>query len=243
MRIDPAAFVAVIRSVDAGLPIDIERIRERMETALNGGALQVALAQGEIAISAGQLRLANTAVQVKGAELGVRMDVDLASGAMNARLSLAGSGASDAPKGLRPEVTVTVRGPITAPKRSLDVAAFTNWLALRAIEDKDKRIDALQSGRETALPPAPPAVEPAPAAPPQTAPPSQAAAPAQTAAPVPERAPEPKQPKPRPAPRPPAAKAPPPTDIRPPAAAKAQQQTPPARPAASPSWLENLFGP
>ena len=33
-RLDPAAFDAVIRSVDQGLPIDATRIRDRMEQAL-----------------------------------------------------------------------------------------------------------------------------------------------------------------------------------------------------------------
>ena len=152
MRVDPSAFAAVIRSVDDGLPIDAARIRDRMEAALGNGALNVALAQGEIAVAAGQLRLANTAIRAKGAELGVSLGLDLSGSAIDARLVLSGAPGSGALEGIRPEIALALRGPFDAPKRTLDVAAFTNWLALRAIEEKDKRIDALQSGREVPVP-------------------------------------------------------------------------------------------
>ena len=226
MRVDPSAFAAVIRSVDEGLPIDTTRIRERMEVALGNGALSVSLAQGEIAVASGQLRLANTAVRAKDAELGVSLGIDLSGSAIDARLILSGAPGTGALEGVRPEIALSLRGPFGEPKRTLDVVAFTSWLALRAIEEKDKRIEALQSGREV---PVPPGVTPAP--------PTTATVPPPAAAPVPQQ----KAP-----PRPPAAKAPPPTDIRPPAAAKAappkQAQPQPQRPA-SRSWLENLLGP
>jgi uncharacterized protein involved in outer membrane biogenesis len=226
MRVDPSAFASVIRSVDEGLPIDTTRIRERMEVALANGALSVALAQGEIAVASGQLRLANTAVRAKDAELGVSLGIDLSGSAIDARLILSGAPGTGALEGVRPEIALSLRGPFGEPKRTLDVVAFTSWLALRSIEEKDKRIEALQSGREV---PVPPGVTPAP--------PATATVPPPAVAPVPQQ----KTP-----PRPPAAKVPPPADIRPPAAAKAappkQAQPQPQRPA-SRSWLENLLGP
>ena len=224
LRIDPSAFDAVIRSVDGGLPIDTARINDRMEAALNNGTLNVSLAQGEIAVAAGQVRLANTAVRAKGADLGINMSIDVAGSAIDARLLLAGSAGASAPDGTRPEVTVSLRGPITAPKRTIDVTAFTNWLALRAIEEKDKRIDALQSGREI---PAAPISPVAPAAPIDHAGSTQLITPSAVSPVLDKAALEAQQPKTsRAAPlRPPVAKAAPPTDIRPPAAAKAQ--TPP----------------
>ncbi len=216
-RVDPAAFAAVIRSVDDGLPIDTIRIRDRTEAALGNGALNVALAQGEILIAAGQLRLTNTAIQARGAELGATLGLDLSGNTIDARLILSGAPGAGALEGVRPEIAVALRGPFDAPKRSLDVVAFTSWLALRSIEEKDKRIEALQSGRElpAALPEKP--------------------------------APQPQQPKASPQKPPAAKAAPsspPPTDIRPPAATKQHtpKQAQPQRPA-SRSWLENLLGP
>jgi hypothetical protein len=40
-----------------------------------------------------------------------------------------------------------LRGPLTAPQRSLDATRFTNWLALRVIEEKARHIDALEKAR------------------------------------------------------------------------------------------------
>src|SRR5262245_49076054 len=221
MRVDPAVFAAVIRSVDDGLPIDTVRIHDRTDAALGNGALSVALAQGEIAVAAGQLRLANMAIRTKDAELGVALGLDLSGSTIDARLVLTGAPGSGALEGVRPEIALALRGPFDAPKRTLDVAAFTSWLALRAIEEKDKHIDALQSGREV---PAPPATS---ALPPKTPP----------------TVPQPKAGRQQ---RPSATKAtPPPTDIRPPAGARQQaapKQAQPQRPA-SRSWLENLLGP
>jgi uncharacterized protein involved in outer membrane biogenesis len=228
MRADPAAFAAVIRSVDQGLPIDAVRVYERADASLGNGTLNVALAQGEIAVAAGQLRIANTAVRAKGADVAASLGLDLSGGAIDARLILSGEPGSGALEGIRPEITLTLRGPFDAPKRTVDVAAFTSWLALRAIEEKDKRIDALQSGRELPVPPGQPLSSPS------------------ATVGAPERA-APQQP-PKASPQRPAAKsAPPPTDIRPPAAVRPQTppkqaQQPQPRPA-SRSWLENLLGP
>lgn len=239
MRLDPAAFAAVIRSIDDGLPIDALRIGERTEAALGNGALNVALAQGEIAVAAGQLRLANMAIRAKGAELGVTLGLDLSGNAIDARLVMSGAPGSGALEGIRPEIALILRGPFDAPKRTLSVAAFTNWLALRAIEEKDKRIDALQSGREVPVPPATPA--PPPDTPPVKTPPARTP----SVTPAPDKV-TPAAPQPKAVPRPPAAKAAPPTDIRPPAAVRPQtsptQAQPPQRPT-SRSWLENLLGP
>jgi AsmA family/AsmA-like C-terminal region len=229
MRIDPAAFAAVIRSVDAGFPIDTEKIRERTEAVLLNGALFVAAAQGEIAIAAGQLRLVNTAVKTKEVELAVNFGIDLSGGTLDARLILSGAPGSGVLEGIRPEIMLSLRGPFGELKPSLDVAAFANWLALRAIEEKDKRIEALQTGSAGSI--TYPFVAPATTGP---------------AAPVRERiAPQP-TPKIMPPPRTPTAKVSPPTDIRPAPATRPptspSQPTQPQRPTTR-SWLERLLGP
>ena len=109
---------------------------------------------------------------------------------------------------MRPEIALALRGPFDAPKRTLDVAAFTSWLALRAIEEKDKRIDALQSGREVPVPPRRPAADAVAAT-------VDCAGQGRTAAPQP-------QPKAPPQRLRRQSRRPPPTDIRPPAAARPQ---------------------
>jgi large subunit ribosomal protein L24 len=165
-RLDPAAFDAIIRNVDQGLPIDAERVRDRMELALGNGGLKLPLAEGEIAVAAGQARLNNAMVRAEHADLAVTGSLDLAGGALDAKLTLTGAtGTGGAPQG-RPEIGIVLKGPIGAPTRTLDVAALSSWLALRAVEQQAKRLDALEAARQNALdPPARVVVPPAPAAP------------------------------------------------------------------------------
>jgi large subunit ribosomal protein L24 len=150
-RFDPVAFDIVTRAVDQGLPIDAMRIGDRMETALAISALPVSLAEGSIAAAMGQLRLVDPVVQVKGAELAPAGSIDLTQSAIDARLTLSGLKAAGAPAGSRPDISVSLKGPIDAPKRTLDVAALANWLAMRAVDQKSKHVDALeQAAREHA---------------------------------------------------------------------------------------------
>jgi large subunit ribosomal protein L24 len=148
-RLDPAAFDIVTRAVDQGLPIDVTRIGARMEAALAIGALPVSLAEGSIAATMGQLRLVDPAVQVRGAEFAATGSIDLTQSAIDARLVLSGPKAAEASARVHPDISVSLKGPIDAPRRTLDVAAFANWLALRAVDQKAKRVEALeQAARE-----------------------------------------------------------------------------------------------
>ena len=157
-RLDPAAFEAVMRAVDRGLPVNAINVRERLESALASGALAIARAEGPIVINAGQARLSNTVVRAQGADLTVGGSVDLAEGTLEARLLLFGPGGAGSPINTRPEITIALKGPINAPKRTIDAAALANWLALRAVEQQSKKLDVLE-GREASPPPAPPAVD------------------------------------------------------------------------------------
>jgi AsmA-like C-terminal region len=234
MRLDPAAFDAVIRAVDQGLPIDATRVRERVDAALTRGGLAVTRAEGAITISDGQARLSNPTVRAQRADLAASGSVNLAEGAIDARLTLFGAGGAGAPADTRPEIGIVLKGPIDTPKRTVDVAALASWLALRAVEQQSKKLDVLE-GR----------------APASSAQPAAAKTNADPAAP---KVPSPAKPKPPV----PAAEAvqplPPPIDVRPaptPRAPRAQPgatpapnqaQKPPAVPARPRSLSEILFG-
>jgi large subunit ribosomal protein L24 len=222
LRLDPAAFDAVIRSVDQGLPIDVNRIRERMEQALGNGALSIPLAEGEIVVAAGQARLGNTVVRAHGADLALGGSVDLAHDVLDARLTFSGAARSDAPAGTRPEIGIALKGPVDAPTRTLEVVALSSWLALRAVENQTKRIDALESGREQPVNPSAPA---APAVTPPASSPPASATPPRAARSVPET----QVVRPRP-PAPTTGQAPalpPPLDLRPPTSGGPRQVQPP----------------
>ena len=148
-QLDPTAFEGVIRSVDEGLPVDTNRIRDRMEQALGKSGAAIPAAEGEIVIAAGQARLSKIDLQTEGAALGLAGRLALADNLLDAKLTLYGPERADAPNGVRPEVDIALKGPLPTPKRSLDAAEFTNWLALRGIEQQAKRLDALESGRDS----------------------------------------------------------------------------------------------
>jgi uncharacterized protein involved in outer membrane biogenesis len=157
MRLDPAAFDAVTRAVDQGLPIDATRIRDRVDAALTRGGLGIALAEGAITIGDGQARLSNPTIRAQRADLAAGGSVNLAEGALDARLTLFGAGAG-APADTRPEIGIVLKGPIETPKRTVDVAALASWLALRAVEQQSKKLDVLE-GRAPASSAQPAAVK------------------------------------------------------------------------------------
>jgi uncharacterized protein involved in outer membrane biogenesis len=197
-RLDPAAFDTVIRAVDQGLPIDAIRVRDRMDAALASGGLAVSLAEGAIAIDAGQARLSNPVVRVQRGDLAVSGSVNLTEAALDARLTLFGTGGAGVPANTRPEIGIALKGPIDAPKRTIDVAALASWLALRAVEQQSKKLDVLE-GRAPVPPPAPAAVN----APASVSKPKPAAPAAERVQPLPppidiRPAPTPRAPRPQP---------------------------------------------
>jgi uncharacterized protein involved in outer membrane biogenesis len=155
-RLDPRAFEIVIRAVDQGLPIESSRLRDRMDSALASGPVAIARAEGAITIAAGQARLSNAMAGERGSELALNGRVSLADSDIDARLSLSSAAAAGISANAQPEIVVALKGPISAPKRSIDVAAFASWLALRAVEQQSKKLDVLE-GREPSVPSAAPA--------------------------------------------------------------------------------------
>ena len=67
----------------------------------------VTLAEGAIANDAGQARLSNPVVRAQRGDLAVSGSVNLAEAAIDARLTLFGSGGAGAPADTRPEIGAT----------------------------------------------------------------------------------------------------------------------------------------
>jgi uncharacterized protein involved in outer membrane biogenesis len=153
--LNPRAFDAVTHAVDQGLTIEPGRISDLVSKALRSGSLAVKRAQGDLAVSAGQVRLAKFSADSDAAQLAVAGNLDLINDAIDGRLVL--SGASEQ-VGSRPDIFMALKGPLTAPERTLDVSALTGWLTLRAIEKQTRQLRAI----ERAPPPPPPAPLPRP---------------------------------------------------------------------------------
>jgi uncharacterized protein involved in outer membrane biogenesis len=146
--LDPRAFDAVTQAVDRGLTIEAARISDLVSKALQSGRLAVKRAQGDLAVSAGQVRLAKFSADSDTAQLSAAGNLDLLDGSIDGRLVL--SGASEQ-AGSRPDIFMALKGPLTAPERTLDVSALTGWLTLRAIENQTRQLRAIEGA-----PPHPP---------------------------------------------------------------------------------------
>jgi large subunit ribosomal protein L24 len=153
--LDPKAFDAVIRAVDRGVTIDGTKIGDLMEAGLQSGRLTVPRVDGAFSLNAGQARWGNVIAHGDGADLTISGVVDLSQGLVDARLML--SGQPDPSTQGRPDVFIALKGPLTAPKRTVDVAAVTGWLTLRAVERQSKRLESLQSERDAIVGTTPPA--------------------------------------------------------------------------------------
>ena len=67
--------------------------------------------------------------------------LDFVEEAVDLRFTLIGSGAADA-QGLRPELFVLYKGPVSAPRRTVDVSALTSWLTLQSVERESRKLEA-----------------------------------------------------------------------------------------------------
>jgi large subunit ribosomal protein L24 len=155
-RVDPGIFDVVIRGVDQGLPFDALRLSERIEQVLGANGIAVPQAEGAIVVTAGQARLNNLVLRSEKVELALGGSVTLADDLIDVRMTLSGAGRTDGAGGLQPEIGISLKGPVDSPRRTLDVANFTNWLQLRAVEQQSKHIDLLESGRDLPVDPAAP---------------------------------------------------------------------------------------
>ena len=80
----------------------------------------------------------------QGADVAISGSYDLGADALEARFDLTGAPRPNGPSGQRPALTVALKGPLDAPRRSEDVSALVNWLTLRSVEREAKRVEAAE---------------------------------------------------------------------------------------------------
>ena len=139
--LDPRAFDVVTRAVDLGLPVDATRITTVVSRGLDAGRLAVRSASGAFTVSAGQMRLAEATAAANDAALAINGRFDLTTGILDARLVLSGLAES---AGNRPDIHMSLKGPVATVSRSLDVSALSGWLTLRAVENQAKKLQAAE---------------------------------------------------------------------------------------------------
>lgn len=146
--LNPAAFDAATRQADQSGAIDAAKVRAAVSAAIDNGKLAVPKGDAEVTVAAGQIRLANATLQAQGgAQLALDGIIDLNNAAIDAQMTLSGQPAPNALISARPELSVSVKGPLAAPERKLDVSALVGWLTLRAAEQQTRRIELLEANR------------------------------------------------------------------------------------------------
>jgi uncharacterized protein involved in outer membrane biogenesis len=158
--LDPRAFDAAIRASDGGQATDDAKLRQIIEPVLSAGSLPVASAQIPFTISDGRLRIGATTLDAQGARAIVSGGYDIPADQADIRASLASTAVGSATS--RPEIQLFAAGPPDALNRSIDVAALSSWLAVRAIDRETRRLDAIERGEPP--PPMPASIPPSTAA-------------------------------------------------------------------------------
>jgi uncharacterized protein involved in outer membrane biogenesis len=154
--LDPRAFEVAIRASDAGQSTDDFRLRKLVEPALSGGALLVASAQIPFTIRDGRLRVTATALEAEGVRAIVSGGYDIPADQADVRATLTAPGAG-AGQASPPEIAIFAAGTPDALDRSVDVAALSSWLAVRAIDRETRRLDSIERGEATPASIPPPA--------------------------------------------------------------------------------------
>jgi large subunit ribosomal protein L24 len=142
--LDPRAFEAAIRASDGGQATDDVKLRQIVERVLSAGALSVKSAQIPFSIGDGRIRVGATTLDAEGARAIISGGYDIPADQADIRASLASTAAGSASS--RPEIQLFAAGPPDALDRSVDVAALSSWLAVRAIDRETRRLDAIERG-------------------------------------------------------------------------------------------------
>ena len=157
--LDPRAFDAAIRASDSGQATDDIRLRQIVEPVLSAGALSVRPAEIPFNIRDGRLRVGATTLEADGARAIISGGYDIPADQADIRAILASTTAGVATS--RPEIQLFAVGTPDALNRTVDVAALSSWLAVRAIDRETRRLDSIERGEP---PPALPASIPLPTA-------------------------------------------------------------------------------
>ncbi len=162
--LDPRVFDVAINASDGGQASDDIKLRQIVEQSLSANPLPVASAQIPFNVRDGRLRVGATTLDGEGAQAIVSGGYDIAADQVDIRASLASTSAGSANN--RPEVQIFAVGPPNAINRTVDVAALSSWLAVRAIDRETRRLDSIEHR-----------IAPSPASPPAASPPATASLP------------------------------------------------------------------
>ena len=147
--LDPSAIAAVITALefDRGLASNPGRITQIADGGLDAGKLKIPLATAPIVIADGRAQLANVSASVRNTDIAGSISLNLADWQLDARLTMTAPPRKNAPPAERPAMAVTIKGPLTAARRGVDVTNLIGWATMRAVDQEVKRLDEAEKER------------------------------------------------------------------------------------------------
>lgn len=149
--LDPRAFEVAVRASDSGQARDDAQLKQVVEPALAAGALSVASAQVPFTIRDGRLRVAATTIDTPAVRAVISGGYDIPADQADIRAALTLTLPTTTSG--RPEIQLFAAGTPDAMTPSVDVAALSSWLAVRAIDHETRRLDAIERGEPPPPPP------------------------------------------------------------------------------------------
>jgi uncharacterized protein involved in outer membrane biogenesis len=146
--LDAAAFGAAIQAAGLSGSIDMAKVQSAINAALANGHVAVPQADVAITITSGAINLTKVTLQAQdGSQLALDGIVDLGNAAIDTRMRLSEPPPAGAMIGTRPELSVSLKGPLGSPQRTLDISALTSWLTLNAAELQTRRIESIEANQ------------------------------------------------------------------------------------------------
>jgi hypothetical protein len=161
--LSPRAFDVAIHASDTGQATDDTRLRQIVEPVLSAGSLSVASAQIPFTVRDGRLRVDATTLDATGARAVISGGYDIAADQADIRATIAST--TIGPATSHPEIQLFAAGSPDTLTRTVDVAALSSWLAVRAIDRETRRLDSIERGEPAAIPASIPPPAPVPSAP------------------------------------------------------------------------------
>jgi hypothetical protein len=147
--LDPGAIDAVINALefDRGLASNPGRVTQIANSGLDAGKLKIPLATAPIVIADGRAQLTRVSASAQNTDISGLISLALADWQLDARLTMTAPPRKNAPTAERPVMAVTVRGPLAAARRSVDVTGLIGWATMRAVDQEAKRLDEAEKER------------------------------------------------------------------------------------------------
>ncbi|MEZ5786349.1 MAG: AsmA family protein [Xanthobacteraceae bacterium] len=139
--LDPNAIDAAISAAERGLPL--ERLATFLGPALDAAKLSIPAAKTTIDVVDGQVRLAPIITRPGETEVVLSATFNLATDMLDAQVTLAGKPRKEL-QDRRPEVALVLRGPLSAPERSIEAGALLSYVTLQAVEREAERVRAAE---------------------------------------------------------------------------------------------------